>query len=137
MRASVVTPMLELFRSDATSYQPQNLSGTLRLEDGNPQASLENLKTLGLVVQDIWVRKGLSRVLIQFNTGEQYLAFGLVKAEALAFIASEAGMGDYEELKVMYQCLPPEYEGKLPVAANPSHDVAQSIRDIDLQRHKD
>ena len=44
----VVTPMLAVFRSDTPTYQPSHPSGPLCLEDGNPQASLENLKRLGL-----------------------------------------------------------------------------------------
>ena len=105
MEANVVTPMLTLFRSDEPSYQPLHPSKSLQLEDGNPQASLENLKRLGLVVQDIWVRKGLSRVLIQFTTGEQYLALGLGKAGALAFVASKAGFGELRRTADVL-CLP-------------------------------
>ena len=121
MQATVVTPMLALFRSDETSYQPVHPSGPLALEDGNPQASLGNLKRLELVIQDIWVRKGLSRALIQFSTGEQYLAFGLRDPAALAHVAAEAGYGEYHDLKGFYECLPPEYDDKLPAASEPRH----------------
>jgi hypothetical protein len=126
MQAAVVTQMLAIFRSDEPGYQPVHSAWPLRMEDGDPQASLENLKRLqslkdprtgmdqGLVIQDIWVRKGLTRVLIQFATGEQYLAFGLRKPEALAFIASEAGFGNFEHLKWMYGNLPADYDSKLP-----------------------
>ena len=48
MDANVVTPMLTLFRSDEPSYQPLHPSKSLQPEDGDPQASLENLKRLGL-----------------------------------------------------------------------------------------
>ena len=40
MEATVVTPMLTLFRSDEPSYQPVHPSKSLQLEDGDPQASL-------------------------------------------------------------------------------------------------
>jgi hypothetical protein len=135
MQATVITPLLALFRSDETSYQPVHPSGPLALEDGNPQASLENLKRLKLVIQDIWVRKGLSRALIQFNTGEQYLALGLGDPAALAFVASDAGFGEYEHLKSFYSFLPPDYEGKLPAAAEPQEALAQ--KGIDLQDSAD
>ena len=76
MEIPLVTPMLALYRSDQPSYQPTH-TVPLRLEDGDPQASLENLERLHLVIEDIRVRKGLRRVLIQFTTGEQYVALGL------------------------------------------------------------
>jgi hypothetical protein len=101
------------------------------MENGDPQVSLGNLKRLGLVVQDIWVRKGLSRVLLAFNTGEQYLALGLGKADALAFIASEAGYGSFEELRSFYGCLPPDYDGKLPAASVPR--IRPAHNNLDLQ----
>jgi hypothetical protein len=122
--------MLALFRSDEPSYQPVNSAGPLEKEDGNPQASLGNLKRLNLAVQDIWVRKGFTRVLIQFNTGEQYLAFGLSDPRALAYLASEAGMGDFDELFETYRYLPAEYEGKLPVMVDPAKMAAQSGMDF-------
>ena len=114
MDANVVTPMLTLFRSDEPSYQPLHPSKSLQPEDGDPQASLENLKQLGLVIQEIWARKGLSRILIQFATGEQYVALGLRNPAALAFLASNAGFGDYHELESFYARLPADYDGKLP-----------------------
>jgi len=131
MEAPVISPMLGLFRSEEPSYQPEHPSKSLQVEDGNPQASLENLKRLGLVIQDIWIRKGRTRALIQFNTGEQYLALGLGKADALAFVASEAGYGKFEELRTFYACLPDDYDGKLPAASEPRVQTARS--DLDLQ----
>ncbi len=118
MDANVVTPMLTLFRSDKPSYQPLHPSKSLHPEDGDPEASLENLKQLGLAVQEIWVRKGLSRVLIQFSTGEQYLALGLRSPAALALLASNAGFGDYHELESFFTYLPADYDGKLPAATD-------------------
>jgi hypothetical protein len=129
--------MLALFRSDEPSYQPVNSVGPLEKEDGNPQASLGNLKDLGLVPQDFWVRKGLSRVLIQFSTGEQYLALGLSDPKALAYVASEAGFGPYDELFEMYRQLPAEYEGKLPVVVDPAKEVAQSILDFEAKLNQE
>jgi hypothetical protein len=114
MDANVVTPILTLFRSDEPSYQPLHPSKSLQLEDGDPQASLGNLKRLGLVIQTIWVRKGFSRVLIQFSTGEMYLALGLCQPDVLARVASEAGFGPYEELKSFYAYLPSDYDDLLP-----------------------
>ena len=116
MEIPVATPMLAFYHSDQPTYQPTH-AVPLQLEDGNPQASLENLKRLKLVIQDIWVRKGLSRALIQFSTGEQYLAFGLRDPAALAHVAAEAGFGEYHDLKDFYECLPAEYDDKLPAAS--------------------
>jgi hypothetical protein len=106
--------MLALFRSDEPSYRPEHPSKSLQPEDGNPQASLENLTRLGLPIQTIWVRKGLSRVLIQFSTGETYLALGLGKGDVLAVVASKAGFGPCDQLKLIYNLLPADYDGLLP-----------------------
>ncbi len=132
----VVTPMLAFFRSDATSYQPSHPSGPLCPEDGNPQASLENHKRLGLVPQDFWVRCNLTRVLIQFSTGEQYLALGLSDPKVLARLASDAGLGEYEELCEIYDFLPPDYDSKLPTTNNRA--MMDGIRDFErgLNRRK-
>ena len=76
MEIPVVTPMKALYRTDQPTYQP-TYTVPMHCEDGNPQASLENLKRLKeskLIAQDIWVRNQLRRVLFQFATGEQYLA---------------------------------------------------------------
>ena len=75
--------------------------------------------------------KVLSRVLLAFNTGEQYLALGLGKPDALAFIASEAGYGDFEELRTFYACLPQDYDGKLPAASEPR--IRPAHDNLDLQ----
>jgi len=127
----VVTKMLALFRSDEPSYQPSHPSGPLHLEDGNPQASLENFKQIGLTPMLIWVRKGLSRVLIQFDTGEQYLALGLGNPQLLAMMASTAGMGEYDELYDMYRDLPEDYEGMLPITAHPIATMVQTLPPLD------
>lgn len=133
----VVTNMLAFFRSDTPSYQPSHPCGLL-CEDGNPQASLENLKRLGLAPQDFWVRKGLSRVLIQFSTGEQYVALGLHDPTVLARLASDAGLGEYEELCEIYDSLPPEYDSKLPTTDHPTRVLMEGLRDFerDLNRRK-
>ncbi len=108
--------MLALFRSDVPTYQPEHPAG-LAEETGDPQVSLENLRKLGLIVKagdlqiptenlrkfrlalrDIWVRKKLSRVLFQFCTGELYLAFGLRDPELLAQLATDAYLGDHNDL---------------------------------------
>ena len=128
---AVVTPLLALFRSDTPAYQPSHPSGPLCLEDGKPQASLENLKQLGLEVQNIWVRKGLSRVLIQFGTGEQYLALGLSAPKTLARIASDAGLGDSDELYEIYRDLPDEYDGMLPITAHPIAAMIRALPPLD------
>lgn len=127
----VVTKMLALFRSDEPSYQPSHPSGPLHLEDGNPQASLENFKQIGLTPMLIWVRKGLSRVLIQFGTGEQYLALGLSAPKTLARIASDAGLGDSDELYEMYRDLPDEYDGMLPITAHPIAAMIRALPPLD------
>lgn len=119
MEVPTESEMLRLFRSDEPSYQPVSGKWRLREENGDPQASLENLKTLDLVVQDIWVRQNRRRVLLQFSNGEQYLALGLNNPDALAFVAAEAGFGDFETLKILYDCLPDEYDGKLPAEHEP------------------
>lgn len=110
----VVTPMVALYRSNTPEYQPVLNGCQLRREDGNPQASLENLKRLGMVIQDIWVRQNLSRALFQFDSGEQYLALGLKDPSALAHVAAEAGYGEFEDLRDCYACLPADYDDKLP-----------------------
>jgi hypothetical protein len=127
MEAAIASQMLALFRSDESNYQPVHSTGPLDKEDGNPQASLGNLKRLNLPIQDIWVRNGFARVLFQFNTGEQYLALGLSDPKALAYIASDAGFGSFDELFEMYRAIPAEYEGKLPLAVEPQKELAQSI----------
>jgi hypothetical protein len=130
MEAEVVGSMLRLFQSDEPSYQPVWNGKTLRPENGDPQASLENLKKLGLVIQDIWVRG--PRVLILFSTGEQYCALGLGKSDALAFVASEAGFGPFDRLRDFIAALPPDYNDKLPdLAASHSADV---VARSDVQR---
>ena len=117
--ASFISPMLALYRSDHSAYQPTSSGTPFKLEDGNPQASLENLRRLtdnGLVIQDIWVRNQLRRVLIQFSTGEQYLALGLSDPETLARLAAEANMGKYDDLRANCDMLAedPDYDDKLP-----------------------
>jgi hypothetical protein len=52
--------------------------------------------------------------LIQFFTGEMYLALGLGKADALAFVASEAGFGSFDVLQSLYAALPADYDDLLP-----------------------
>ena len=118
MEIPVITPMLALYRSDQRAYQPTHTL-PLQLENGDPKASLENLKTLvelKLVIQDIWVRCKLKRALIQFNTGEQYLALGLSNPEALALVATAAGFGDIDDLRMTCEDLAEddEYDDKLP-----------------------
>ncbi len=132
----VVTNMLAFFRSDTPSYQPSHPCGLL-CEDGNPQASLENLKRLGLAPQDFWVRCNFSRVLIQFSTGEQYVALGLSVAN-LARMAADAGLGEYEELYEIYESLPPEYDSKLPTTDHPTRALMDGLRDFErgLNRRK-
>jgi hypothetical protein len=127
----VISEMLALFRSDVPTYQPEHPAG-LAEETGDPQVSLENLRKLGLVPQDFWIRKG--RVLVQFNSGEQYLALGLSDPRALADLAAKAGMGEADDLFEMYRDLPPEYEGKLPATSNPEAYEAATLRDF--ERHK-
>jgi hypothetical protein len=57
MEIPITSPMLAIYRSEATSYQPSCNGQLLQFEDGNPQASLENLKRLetlaGLRLADI------------------------------------------------------------------------------------
>jgi hypothetical protein len=134
----VVTPMLAFFRSDTPSYQPSHPSGTLLLEDGNPQASLENLKRLGLTPEFFWVRCNFSRVLIQFNTGEQYVAFGLGDPKVLARLAADAGLGEYKELCEIYEFLPPDYDSRLPTTDHPTRPIMEGIRGFErgLNRRK-
>jgi hypothetical protein len=133
----VVTAALALFRADTPSYQPSHPSGPLLPEDGNPQASLENLKRLGLAPVDFWVRCNFTRVLIQFSTGEQYVALGL-NAKELARLASTAGLGEYEELCDLYDFLPPDYDSKLPTTDHPTRAMMDGIRDFErgLNRRK-
>ena len=56
--------------------------------------------------------------MIQFSTGEQYLALGLGKPAALAFVASAVGFGDYTNCESFFTYLPADYDGKLPAATD-------------------
>lgn len=104
MEIPVATPMLAFYHSDQPTYQPTH-AVPLQLEDGNPQASLENLKRLNLSMKNIRVRKQLRRVLFQFLTGEQYVALGLSDPATLAAVAAENGLGDYDALKLSLELL--------------------------------
>lgn len=116
----IVTPPLRMFREGVQSYQPENNGVSLEPETGEPGASLRNVERLvaaGLQIQDILVRP--TGALIQFITGEQYLATGLRVGEeartvALADIAAEAGFGPYEKVLRMYLAIPCDYDGILP-----------------------
>ena len=141
--ASIISEMLATFRSDVESYQPSNPAypaGLLR-ETGDLQASLENLRRLGtpgkLQVQSMAARKGLSRVLIQFSTGEQYLALGLNAKEA-ARIAAEAGMGPYDELLALYEDVAalPDYDDLLPKVTTANAAVEADYAAFERQQNQ-
>jgi hypothetical protein len=116
----IVTDPLRMFREGVQSYQPQDNGIPLEPETGDAGPSLRNVRRLvsvGLQVQDILVRP--TGALIQFITGEQYLATGLrvgeeAKTVALAEIATDAGFGSYEKLLRMYLAIPCDYDGILP-----------------------
>ena len=116
----VVTEPLRMFREGVQSYQPENNGIPLDKETGDPRVSLCNVRQLmkaGLVIRDILVRP--TGALIQFSTGEQYLATGLRVGEerktvALVEVATDAGFGPYEKLLAMYVAIPKDYEGTLP-----------------------
>jgi hypothetical protein len=52
--------------------------------------------------------------LIQFSTGEQYLALGLHDPATLAQVASAAGYGGYDALYEDYTNLPASFAAPLP-----------------------
>ena len=120
MEIPVVTPMMALYRTDQHTYQP-TYTVPMHCEDGNPQASLENLKRLKeskLIAQDIWVRNQLRRVLFQFATGEQYLGLGLSDPATLATVSVAMGFGDLDLARIKMACIDlaqdPDYDDKLP-----------------------
>ena len=116
----IVTPPLRMFREGVQSYQPENDGIPLDKETGDPQTSLHNvcrLMAAGLAIRDILIRP--TGALIQFVTGEQYLATGLRIGEeartlALLEIATKAGFGPWERLFPMYTSMDADYEGPLP-----------------------
>jgi hypothetical protein len=119
----IVTEPLRMFREGVQSYQPANSGISLEPETGEPQPSLRNLKKLldaGLVIRDILVRP--TGALIQFSTGEQYLASGLrvgdeanpARTLALIEVAVKAGFGPWPKLLRMYSNMDADYEGILP-----------------------
>ena len=73
MEIPTISPMLAFYGSEAASYQPTRPGMQFNLEDGNPQASLENLKRLKLTVKCFWVRKQATRVLIHSSTESSML----------------------------------------------------------------
>ena len=130
--SQMISPMLRLFQEGAKGYQPE-IDG-LALETGDPQVSLENLRTViatGRVVRDILVRP--TGALVTFSTGEHFYAPGLRVAtkgpatEALARLAADAGLGPYDQLLPFYQDLEADYEGQLP-GLNPN-GLPASMRD--------
>ena len=119
----IVTEPLRMFREGVQSYQPTNSGISLEPETGEPQPSLRNMKKLldaGLVIRDILVRP--TGALIQFSTGEQYLASGLrvgdeaqpARTLALIEVAVKAGFGPWARLLRMYSNMDADYEGVLP-----------------------
>jgi len=123
-----VTEPLRMFREGVQSYQPENSGIPLDRETGDAQTSLKNVGRLmaaGLVIRDILVRP--TGALIQFTTGEQYLATGLRVGEeartlALLEIATKAGFGPWESLFPMYTSIPTDYEGLLPGCRDEDED---------------
>jgi hypothetical protein len=108
----LASPMLRLLNQANVAYQPVAPVALLP-EDGNPQASLENVRRLfqfGLTY--LTLISGLAGVLFIFQTGEMYLATGFLlgcvnkaKTEALARACTEIGLGDYDELLEFYASL--------------------------------
>jgi len=117
--SEIISPMLQLFREGAKSYQP-TYNG-LACESGDPQVSLENIRRVvasGPMIREMLVRP--TGVLVLFDGGEQYYAPGFrvgtngPATEALARIAAEAHFGAYDRLLSFYQHLPESYCGQLP-----------------------
>jgi hypothetical protein len=130
--SQMISPMLQLFREGAKSYQPE-IDG-LALETGDAPVSLENVHKLiatGRAIQSILVKP--IGALVMFSSGEHFYAPGLRVAsegpatEALARIAADAGLGPYEQLLPFYQDLEADYEGQLP-GMNPN-SLPASMRD--------
>jgi len=110
--------MLRLFLRGTKAYQPDL---DLKAESGDPEVSVENICRLlgrGLRIRDLLVRP--TGVLVLFATGEQYYAPALrvgttgLATEALAHIASEAGLGSFEEMLGFLQHLPESYCAEIP-----------------------
>ena len=113
---SIVSEMLQLLRKGG-HYQPVAPDTPLLPETGNPQVSLGNLHLLDLQAHDMYVGPG--GVLVQFVTGEHYLATGFrigggPATEALAQYGAEQGFGEYDWLLLAWSALPADYTGQIP-----------------------
>ncbi len=117
MSTPLISEMLQLFQTGATSYQP---SGMI-FESGDPlvtDANIHRLLSQGRVIMDALVSP--VGVLFIFTGGEQYYTPALrlgadgLPTEKLAEIAAEAGYGDLEELLDYYSGLPATFTGHLP-----------------------
>ena len=117
--SQMVSPMLRLFQEGAASYQPETEG--LAPETGDPQVSLKNVRKLvaaGRAIEKILAKP--TGVLVMFSAGEPFYAPGLRVAtagpatKALAWIATEAGFGPYDELFTFYRDLAADWDGPLP-----------------------
>ena len=113
---SIVSGMLRFLR-EGGHYQPVAPDTPLLPETGDPQVSLGNLHLLDLQAHDMYVGPG--GVLVQFVTGEQYVATGFKvgggpATEALAQYGAEQGFGEYDWLLLAWSALPDDYTGQVP-----------------------
>ena len=113
---SIVSGMLRFLR-EGGHYQPVAPDTPLLPETGDPQVSLGNLHLLDLQAHDMYVGPG--GVLVQFVTGEHYLATGFrigggAATEALAQYGAEQGFGEYDWLLMAWSALPADYTGPIP-----------------------
>ena len=113
---SIVSGMLRFLR-EGGHYQPVAPDTPLLPETGDPQVSLGNLHLLDLQAHNMYVGPG--GVLVQFVTGEHYLATGFrigggPATEALAQYGAEQGFGEYDWLLLAWSALPADYTGQIP-----------------------
>ena len=113
---SIVSGMLK-FLHEGGHYQPVAPDTPLLPETGDPQVSLGNLHLLDLQAHDMYVGPG--GVLVQFVTGEQYVATGFKvgggpATEALAQYGAEQRFGEYDWLLMAWSALPDDYTGQVP-----------------------
>ena len=115
----------------ADGYIPVFAGQEMRPEGSLPEASLENLRQLlaaGLEVK--WFRVGPDRsVLVEFETGENYLATGFSFGEpgdltwAFAQFAEEAGEGVAKINFNFLAAMPQDLQGPIPIPPRPRNPL--------------
>jgi hypothetical protein len=116
----ICSEMVAMLGQPPNTYRPEWPDAELLPETRDPQASLENCRRLlfrGLTYQRFIAGPG--GVMIVFETGETLLCNGFAlgegpRAQALATLAAEIGLGTQEEMTMTFEMLGEEYHGPLP-----------------------